>query len=67
MTWLPKHLKGSVSKYPSAVNVFNADKTKYSLFHKTSKTDDVLLLLPKLLTNYNKVEKVGSIKSLESY
>ena len=29
----------------------NADKTKYSLFHKPSKTNDLPLLLPKLLIN----------------
>ena len=44
---------------------FNADKTKYSLFYKPSKTDNLPLLLPKLLINDNKVERVGSIKFLE--
>ena len=42
----------------------NADKTKYSLFHKPSKTDDLPLLLPKVLINDKEVEKVGSIKFL---
>ena len=40
----------------------NAGKTKYSLFHKPSKTGDLSLLLPKLLTNDKKVEIVRSIK-----
>ena len=40
----------------------NADKAKYSLFHKPSKTDDLPLLLPKVLINDKEVEKVGSIK-----
>ena len=40
----------------------NADKTKYSLFHKPSKTDDFPLLLPKVLINDKEVERVGSIK-----
>ena len=42
----------------------NADKTNYSLFHKPSKTDDLPLLLPKLLINDKKVERVGLIKFL---
>ena len=36
----------------------NGDKAKYSLFHKTSKTGDLPLLLPKLLINDNKEERV---------
>ena len=42
----------------------NADKTKYSLFHKPPKTGDLPLLLPKLSINDNEVERVGSIKFL---
>ena len=42
----------------------NAGKTKYSLFHKPSKTDDLLLLLPKVLINDQEIERVGSIKFL---
>ena len=42
----------------------NADKTKYSLFHKPSKTDDLPLLLPKVLINDKEIERVGSIKFL---
>ena len=45
----------------------NDDKTKYSLFLKPSKTDDLPLSLPKVLINYKELERVGSIKSLESY
>ena len=41
-----------------------ADKTKYSLFHKPSKADDLPLLLPKVLMNDKEVERVGSIKFL---
>ena len=42
----------------------NADKTKCSLFHKPSKTDNLLLLLPKVLINDKEVERVVSIKFL---
>ena len=42
----------------------NADKTKYPLFHKPSKTDDLPILLPKVLINDKEVERVGSIKFL---
>ena len=38
-------------------------KQKYSRFHKSTKTDDLPVLLPKLLIN-NKVERVQSIKLL---
>ena len=48
---------------------FNADKLslnadKICSIYKTSKTDDLQLLLPKLLINDNKLERVGSIKFL---
>ena len=42
----------------------NADKTKYSLFHKPSNTDDLPLLLPKVLINDKEIERVESIKFL---
>ena len=42
--------------------VLNGIKTKYCLFHKTRKTDDLPPLLPKLLMNDNEVERVESIK-----
>ena len=42
----------------------NADKRKYSLFHKPSKTDDLPLLLPKVLINDKEIERLGSIKFL---
>ena len=42
----------------------NVEKTKYSLFHKPSKRDDLFLLLPKLLIKKHKVERVESIKFL---
>ena len=42
----------------------NADKTKYSLFHKPSKTDGLPLLLLKVLINDKEMERVGSIKFL---
>ena len=42
----------------------SADETKYSLFHKPSKTHDLPLFLPKVLINDNEVERVGSIKFL---
>ena len=42
----------------------NADKTNYSLLHKTIKTDDLPLLFLKLLINHNEVGRVESIKFL---
>ena len=42
----------------------NADKTGYSLFHKPSKTDDLALLLPKVLINDKEVERVGPVTFL---
>ena len=39
----------------------NADKTKFSLFHKPDKINDLPLLLPKLLINHNDVERMRSI------
>ena len=40
----------------------NADKTKYSLFHKSSKTDGLPLLLLKVLINDKDIERMGLIK-----
>ena len=40
----------------------NVGKTKYSLFHKASKTGNLPLLLPKVLITDKEVERVGSIK-----
>ena len=42
----------------------NTDKTKYSLFHKPSKTDDFPILPPKVIINDKEVERVGSIEFL---
>ena len=42
----------------------NVEKTKYSLFQKPSRRDDLPLLLPKLLIKKHKVERVESIKFL---
>ena len=42
----------------------NVEKTKYFLFHKPSRRDDLPLLLPKLLIKKHKVERVKSIKFL---
>ena len=42
----------------------NAEKTKYSLFDKPSKTDGLRLLLLKVLINDKEIERVGSIKFL---
>ena len=42
----------------------NVEKTKYSLFHRPSRRDDLPLLLPKLLIKKHKVERVESIKFL---
>ena len=43
---------------------FNAEKTKYSLFHKPSGRDDLSLLLLKLLIKKHQVERAESIKFL---
>ena len=40
----------------------NAGKTAYSLFHKASKTDNLPLLLHKVLITDKEVDRVGSIK-----
>ena len=42
----------------------NADKAKYSLFHKASKIDNLPLLLPETLINDKEVQRVESIKFL---
>ena len=42
----------------------NVGKTKYSLFNKPSRKDDLPLLLPRLLIKKHKVERVKSIKFL---
>ena len=42
----------------------NVGKTKYSLFHKPSRKDDLPLLLPRLLIKKHKVARVKSIKFL---
>ena len=46
------------------INSLNAGKTKHSLFHKPSRKDDLLLLLPRLLIKKHKVERVKSINFL---
>ena len=43
---------------------FNVGKSKYSLSHKRSRKDDLPLLLPRLLMQKHKVERVKSIKFL---
>ena len=42
----------------------NVGKTKYSLFHKSSRKDNLPLLLPRLLIKKYKMERVKSIKFL---
>ena len=42
----------------------NVTKTKYSLFHKPSKKDDIPLVLPKLNVNSNEITRTESIKFL---
>ena len=42
----------------------NVEKTKYYLFHKSSRRDDLPLLLTKFLIKKHKVERVESIKFL---
>ena len=42
----------------------NLTKTKYSFFHKPSKTDDIPLALPKLYIDNNKIQRSESIKFL---
>ena len=42
----------------------NIRKTNYSFFHKRSKQDDMLLLLPKLKINNYKLKRAESVKFL---
>ena len=42
----------------------NVEKTKYYLFHKPSRRDDLPLLLPRLLIKKHKVKRVELIKFL---
>ena len=42
----------------------NVKKTKYSLFHKSSKQDDIPLVLPKLKISNYEIERVQSIRFL---
>ena len=42
----------------------NVEKTKYSLFHKPSKNDDIPLCLPKLIINNYEIQRKQSIKFL---
>ena len=42
----------------------NTDKTKYTFFHKLSKTDHIPLILPKLKINNEYIERETSIKFL---
>ena len=42
----------------------NAKKTKYSFFHKSSKKDDIPLMLPKLTISNDVIERQESIKFL---
>ena len=40
----------------------NVEKTKYSLFHKPSKKDNIPLRLPKLIINNYEIQREESIK-----
>ena len=42
----------------------NVSKAKYSLFHKPSKKDNILLLLPKLNINNSEIERPECLKFL---
>ena len=42
----------------------NVSKTKYSFFRKPNKSDDIPLLLPKLNTNNNEIERLEYLKFL---
>ena len=55
---------GESPSLPSFRLGLSADKRKYLLFHRTSKTDDLPLLLLKLLINDDEVERVESKKFL---
>ena len=46
------------------INSLNVGKTKYFLFHKPSRKDDLALLLPRLPIKKHKVERVKSIRFL---
>ena len=41
----------------------NLCRTKYSFFHKPSKKEDILLLLPKFNVNNSKIERSECFKS----
>ena len=42
----------------------NVSETKYSFFHKTSKRDNIPLLLPKLNISYSEIERSECLKFL---
>ena len=59
-----KDLKTWFSVVNQELPKINAGKTKFSLFHKPSRKDDLLLLLPRFLIKNHKAERVKSIKFL---
>ena len=42
----------------------NADKTKFTLFHKSTQSDDLPLKLPQLIMNNKVIERGSSLKFL---
>ena len=66
-----KHLFTVVNNEP--VNIaanklsLNVEKTNYSFFYKSSKKDDIPLLLPKLIINSYEIQREESIKFLGFY
>ena len=40
----------------------NVEKTKFSIFHKASRRDDLSLVLPKLFNNNQVIKRQSSIK-----
>ena len=42
----------------------NVEKSKYSIFHKPSKKDDILLVLPKMNINNSEIVRAESVKFL---
>ena len=60
-----KHFLTVVNKEPANIKDWftasklslNVEKTKYSFFHKSSKTDDIPPGIPKLITNNYKIQR----------
>ena len=67
-----RKLFSTMNEEPASINQWftsnklflNAEKTKYSFFHTSSKKDDIPLMLPKLTISNDVIERQESIKFL---